>query len=365
MGSSELKQGLMGISVLVGLTMLFAAISGSVKRSIRTSAGMMIFATSLLMATIPLMLIGRMSWEQLAVGMAGILGIAGVMILLGTMSKYMKWTILAAAGMVVVGFALIQFATAMVILGTLSWERLLRAALALLTLTGIIVAIGKFVKGRMLLTMAGFGLALIALSAGLVAFGIAMKVLGTVNWSDIGMAIATIGLVVLGTSLMAGVLGFVSPLISAFGLSLIVLSTGLILFTAAILIMGAIRWAALGKGLLVLVISLAVLGAAAYVLAPLTPVILALSVALLLFGAAALALAVALTIITTTMAVFGSIIGGTLIKMAEALIAAGPKIAEALGVIIVSILDTITHSLDSVFALFEKINNKITRITGS
>lgn len=355
MGADELKQGLMGISVLVGLTMVFAAISGSVRRSIRTAAGMLIFSTALLMATIPLMLIGRMSWDQLAVGMAGILGITGVMVLLGTMSKYMKSTIIAAAGMVVAGFALIQFATAMAILGSLSWESLLRSGLALLALAGIVVAISKFVKGKLLLTMAGFGLALIALSHGLIAFGIAMKVLGTVNWNDIGMAIATIGLVVFGTSLMSGVLGFVSPIIASFGLSLIILSAGLILFATSMAIMGAIGWVGLAKGLLVLVISLAVLGAAAYFLAPLTPIILALSIALLLFAAAALVLAVALTMITTTMAVFGSIIGITLIKMAEALIAAGPKIAEALGVIITSILNTITNALDSVFALVDKI----------
>lgn len=415
MNPDELKNGLAGVTALVALCLIFATASSYVSKSIRTAFGMFIFAEALLLATIPLKIIGSMSVGDLAKGLAGMTAIVLLMIHFGLYADAMGPVIRVAFGLSLMAYALIGFAIALKILGSMKmsemiratislgvlavvlygiskkvtpsliasvillsnslallsgslvlfgiamrvmggikWSSLLKAALSLLTLVGIIYAINKYssyFNAKMYMSMSAFGLALLPLSAGLFAFGIAMRVLGSVNMKEIGRSLLIVVSVLLLVSALSGIFGIVSPLIALFGLALISLSAGLIMFGLAMRVLGSLKLVSLGKAMLVLVALFGALFIAAVLLKPTVPVIMTLALALFLFAAAALMLAVALTMIITTLGIFGHAIGSILIMLADAIIQAGPKIAEAISMVMLLVLSRLSTMIESLFLL--------------
>lgn len=359
MNASELMKGIVGISALVALSLIFAKVSSSVKRANRTALALISFSIALSIAAIPLKTIGKMSWEEIGRGLVGMVGAAGIMVGLSLLSKYVKKAALTALGLISISIGLATFAGSISVLGSLQWMSLLKAAGALIILAGVIFGVSKLVGNpKILASMALFGLALTALSQGLIAFGIAMKVLGTVNGKDMWAAIRVIVLVLAGTSLLSGVLGVISPLIFLFGKALITLSIGLIAFAVAIRMLGSIEWGTLGKGLLVIVGLMVILGVASKLLAPLIPTMFALSGALLLFSVAALLIAVAVTLVVAALATFGTVAGvaaiavvSALDKLVDGLITMMPKLGTAMELLLMTILGALELALPRILEL--------------
>jgi len=346
MDKEQFERGLLGVAALVAMCVLFATAANDVKKSIGVSFGMILFANALLIATIPLKIIGNMSWEQLAIGLLGITGMLAIMILFANYSSSIKGAILAALGLTLMAGALFQFALTLKVLGSMSWGAIARSIVSLVLLSAMIFGISKFINPKILLTMAGFGAALAVLSWGLLSFAIAMKALGTVNKKDMGMLAAVFGIIVV-VSLFAGVLGFVSPIIAAFGASLVILSIGLVAFGIAIGLLGAMKLETLGKGLLFLVGAFIILGVAAKILQPMIIPMLGIALALMMFAAAAFLLATALSIIVVSLGTFGSIFLSVLLNVLNGIIEAGPKIMLALQVMLDALIGLLTTAITS------------------
>lgn len=339
MNPKEIQQGMLGVASLVGLSILFAIASSSTKKAVRTSIGMIGFATSLIIASVALKTIGELNWTQIAKGTVGLAAIASFMIAIGLLSRHMKKMIFTAVAMNVVAGSLLAFALVFQMLAKLDWTAYLKVGLSLVTLTGTIYLISKFVKPKLVTTMATLGLALASLGAGLIVFGLSMKVLGSIDPKQMWNAFKAIIFLVLGLSAAAGILGFLSPTMIAFGAALLVLGSGLLVMASAFAILGTMNWGTLAKGLGVLALSLAILAVAAQVVQPMIVPMLGLSVAMLLFGVAALTLAVALSIITTTLAVFGRTVGEVLVETIKAIISAIPYAVQAFTMFVSGILD--------------------------
>lgn len=351
MSTESLLKGMVGISFMVSMIIAFSAITGLVKGANKTSKGLISLAMALLVMSVPLKIIGGMNWEQLARGIVGITAAAAVLVGMAVLSKFVKKAILTAIGMVLMGIALTEFAIALKILSTIPWDGLLRSAVSLVLLAGIIFGISKFMDGKMILKLAGFSLALSLLSIGLAAFGMSLKMFGNVNWGSVWAAMGFLTVL----SVAAALFGFLSPTIALFGAALTILAVGLILFAASIVSLGSIKWTTLGKGLLIIVALFAILGVAAALLTPLIPTMLGLGVALLLFSSAVLVLGVGLTIVTVALGLFAGVIGSTLIKVLQALIQAGPMIIQALSMMLLGIINTLIQAIPSIITLIATV----------
>jgi len=350
LGSMEPEQiirGILGVSALVGLCLMFASVSGKVEKARRTAFGMILFANALLVASIPVKILGSMGEDQLLQGLAAIVGIVAVMAFCSYFSKYVKGAISAAFGVLVFSTALVQFAIVMKIMGTMDWPSILKAGAAILALIIIIYAISKLVNNKLLLSMIGLGVSLAFLSGGLIALAIAMKALGRLSGKDIGMTLAVIAALIV-ISLLTGLLGILSPTIILFGVSLLFLSAGLLAFGTAMLFLGSINIWVLIKGLFMIVKALGFLAIAAYFLNPLVATMFALSVALFIFAASAFLLASAITMLIVAIGLFGGMIGNVLVTAFNVFIELMPLLVVAVNKMIIElglILATATSSL--------------------
>ena len=354
MDPQELMRGIGAISALIFMTTLFAAKSGSIKKGMKSAKGMIPMALALLILTTAVHRLGSMSNEELTRGLIGIGSILLAFTAVSFFSKFSKKALTVALSMVVISGALLLATLPMQIIGRMSDQTFYRG------LTGIGAILAMFTAAAFLSRFSKkaitTSLALIVMSTALLQASLALRLLGSISWDYLARAGAALaGLVVLLVALDRS-LGTTSIFnLTLLGFALSSLSIGLMLFALALRALGSISWGDLAKSTLIIVGLFAGLALAAKFLAPVVPIMVALAFTMLLFGAAALMLAVSLSIIVGTLAVFGSIMAITLIRVSDAIIQAGPKITQALTTIITSILGALDQSAKSFFSLLDTI----------
>lgn len=354
MDPDKMQQGLLGITALVGLATLFSYISGKIKKSTKAATGLIGFAVALTVLMVPLKIIGGMGWSKLAIGMTGIIGLAGIMVGLGLLSKYMKKSLITSLAMVQIANALLIASLPVRIIGNMGWDKLAIGMVGIAGIASVMAGFGLLSKHMNKSIKTALAMNLMGLA--LIQFAIALKILGSMPWDNLARAgVALLGITTLMLIISKIFKGTSIFNITGFGVSLIVLSAGLIALSIAIATLSLLKPEALGKALLVLVVTFALLGIAGYILTPVVPIILALSAALLLFGAAALMVALAITLITTTFGLFAGVMATVLIKIADAIIVAAPKIAAAMGALVKAILDALIIAVPSLVQLLNEI----------
>lgn len=354
MDTYSIKRGLIGLSGIVALCVIFAKATSDTKKAITTATAMTIFSTAMIIVSVALKRISSMSWEEIGKGLTGLLAVTAIMTLLAVFSKYLSGAILVALGMVAMGIAFAEMAIIMKFLGSMSWEGIKKACVSMVAIVGImagIAVLSKIMKRSILVASS-----MLIIGASFLEMALAMKMLGSMSWESLLKAvIALVGI----TTIMAGISKLFglrdSIILISFGGALIVLSTGLITLAIALGILGNLSLVTIGKGLLVLVGALAILGLTAALLTKFTPAILALSLAFGVFGVGALALSVGLSLLVASISTLGSVLLEALIDICEALIAAGPKIAKALEVMLDSLLRALIGTVDKVFELMDTL----------
>ena len=355
MSYDSIARGVLGLSALVGLAIGLSLASRYVKKANRTATGMIGFSISLSLAAIPLKALSKLSWGQLAVGLAGMYALGGLMIGLSFLSKYTKKAIITAIGMSMLSTSLTLFGLSVASLALISWGGILKAAASLVMLAGIIFGISKFVTPKLALSMGLFGMSLTVLGIGLASFAIALKALGKVNLKDIGLALLAITVVLSWFSLLSGVLGIISPLIVGFSIALTTLSIGLLLFALSLKALGSIKFGNIIKSILILVTVFGGLALTANLLKPLIPTMMGLAVVMFLFGAAVLMLSLGISGLALGITVLARTLGPALAGILSAIIKNLPLLMEAIGLALVIGIQKLIELLPEI----EKVINEI------
>lgn len=413
MDPKDLTQGLIGIGILLTLCAAYSKFSGKVEKSIKTAYSLIIFAEALLFASVPLMLIGSMGWEKVAVGLTGILGLSTIMLGLSAFSKYIKKSVKAAEAMVIISKALLIASLPMMIIAKLGWEglsvaivgltsivslmiiisgistyikRSIRAAKAMVIISEalLIASIPLLIIGSMGWEKMAIGLTgLVGISAIMVVFGMAGKYMKNTIVTAVAMSI--IGIALISFAISAAILGsmkwsgvfkafvilvaisammftigkFITPVVSGkliiFAVALSILSIALSMFAVAIALINGIGVLGFGKALLFLAGVFIVFGITSLILVPVAPIMLIVAGALFLMGEAVFMLAISLPILITSLGLLGSTIV-SLIKLAlTSLIELAPMLAEALAAIIAALFTVLIESTKSLFKLLDVV----------
>lgn len=361
MDMDSIKRGLIGLSGIVALCIIFAKASSDTKKALTTATSMIIFATAMIIASVALKRLSSLSWEDIGKGVTGLLVVAAIMASLGALSKYMSRAIFVASSMVVMGVAFIEMALAMKILGSMSWDSIKRACVSLAAIAAVMSGIGflsKFMKKSLIAATS-----MLIIGSSFIEMALAMKILGSMSWKSlIKAAVALAGI----TAIMAGIskiFGLKSSIVLiSFGASLIILSAGLTTLAISLGILGRLSLITIGKGLLTLVAAFAVLGISAAILSKFTPTILGLALAFGVFGIGALALSVGLSLLVASISVLGNVLMSALIDICDALIAAGPKIAKGLEVMLDSLFKALIGTVDRVFELADTLLENLLKL---
>ena len=407
----RLTSALVAITVLFGELMgamaIFEKIAGKSKGALKSVGVMIAMSTSVLILASALKKISDLEWNQLAIGLTGILGLMAIVVSAAiTMGKYGKKLKSGAAQMVIMATALKILAS---VCGELSQYSWLELGKGLSGISGMLLAFAGFqflmkqIKPTKLLRSAT---SLVIIGAALEIFADVCSKFGQMQWPDLGKAGAAIAgilaicagfellsgmskktlrsatsLVIIGAALeifadvcskfgqmqwpdlgkagaaIAGILaicaGFellsgMSGNILASSAALVIMATALNLMVPVLQSLGSMSVDEIVKGIVSIAATMAIIGVAGYALEPIAPVILAISGAVALLGVACLAAGAGVMAFATAFSILST---------AGAVGAAA--FVEALSVTITGILELIPSMVGVIAEAIEGICNAI------
>lgn len=403
LGDLDAKQLATGLTGVVGLTATMIVAAKSLSKGgptiIKGASQMVIFAAAIKVLASACEDLSAFDWEELAKGLVGVGVLLAEVSLFMNTAKFSGQSVTTATGIVILSGAIKILASACEDFAQMNWGEIGRG----LTSIGIVLAeIVAFTR------LTGNAQHVIATSVALIGIGAAMKILAAavkdfsaMNWSElavglVGMAGAltavTIAvnfmpknMIVIGTGLIAvstallimasalenmggmewneiakglvalgGSLGIMAVGLRAMtgtlsgSAAMLVAASALAILTPVLSILGAMSWTAIVKGLVSLAGAFTVIGVAGAVLTPLVPTILGLSGAMALIGVAVLGLGAGLLAAGTGLSAIA--VGFT------ALAAAGTAGATA---VVASLTVIITGIADLIPAIVAKIGEAI------
>lgn len=286
MDLDTLGKGLTGAAA--GLIMMALA-SKYMQRSLSGALTIALFGFALMIFAGAVALFGSMDLDTLA---KGLISIAAALLIVGAASRLLKnfTDDMAALGLALIplAFGLVVLAGAVALFGMIPLENVATGLLGIFGALAILGASALLLK-NVLPDLAAMGIALIPLAIGLIGVGVALKVLSMLSLEEV----ATSLLAIFGVLAIVGVAAYLAgPEILVLALALIPLAIGLMMMAAVLKTISSLGIEGIAVGLLGIVAVFAVMGIAAVLLSETTPFILAFGLALIsvagafaLFGA--------------------------------------------------------------------------------
>lgn len=239
---------------LMGSMAVFNSISGAaVKGLVKNATAMTLMSTSILILAGAMTKLADLEWEDIAQGLVGIAGMAGVLV---AASKLMSSSgaIQGATSLVVFAAAISILATACKKLSALDWDALAKG------LTGVGVLLAEV---AVFLRVAKFESGAVSTAAGIVVLSAAINILATACASLGGLDIPTLvkGLAGIGT-LLAALTAFTkltsgSTNMVGIGTGLVLVGASMKIFASAVSDLGSLDIPTLAKGLISMAVALA------------------------------------------------------------------------------------------------------------
>lgn len=316
---------------LMGSLAIFNKINADSKGLLKGVAAINGLASALLILSVGVKIMSTMSWNEIAVGIVGT--VAGLGALVGAVNLLPEKNVLKASKAIgKLATALVILAAGMKIMASMSWQEMGVA------IVGVVGGLGALVAAVNLLPKdaALRSLGMVGLATSMVILGGALKLMATMSWDEIGRGLAAMGGALVEVAIAMNLMPKDMALRS---LGMIGLATSMVILGAALKSMGGMSWEEIGRGL-------AVMGGA----------LLELAIALNLMngtlaGSAALIIAAgALAIIAPVMTTLGGMSWAEIGKGLVALAGAFAVIGVA-GLLLTPIIPAIL-GLAAAFALF-------------
>lgn len=246
---------------LIGLSLMLLLVGGAANKMIVASQYMKKPATGILVFSAALLVMTKAVKELSEIDSSKIItGLIGLGVLLAELSLFLKVTKFDSLGMktslgiLVFAAALNVLANTVNSLGNMSPEAVILGLSAMAIMLSEIALFAQIIKTEHIIKI-GIGLTVISGAVNLLTK--ALNSLGTMTWSEIARGLTALAGGLLGICVMSDLLSE-SKLISL-GIGIGVISTSLLLLSAALQSMGGMSWTEIGKGLLALGVSLGIL----------------------------------------------------------------------------------------------------------
>ena len=328
--TSALSAMAVGFGELLGSMAILTQISGSagfLKVPI-IAASLSLLATSILILSAALAVMSRLSWEEIGKGLTGIAGsLTAIALAMRIMPKNMA---MQAVGLMAIGVALNEFATAMTIMAHLSWVEIAKGIAGIASsLLGI--SVGLRLMPKNILFQAG---ALVLLGFALNLMARAIGSMGELTWEEIAKGVAGLSTAL---GLIAGAMQLMPKGMLLQAAALVILGQALKTIGDSIISMSVLSWEDIAQGLVSLAGSLVIIAAAMNLMPP-----------NMIFTAAGLVLVgVALTSISAVLESMGGMsweeigkglttLAGALLLISVAMIAMSGAMAGAAALLVVA-----------------------------
>jgi tape measure domain-containing protein len=341
MSWAEIAKGLAGTAALLVSLALFTKLSAANKGGISQGAGLLLLALGIKVLAGAMEDLGKLTWGEIA---RGLVTMAGGLTFMGlALALIPPSSILSAAGIFIVASSLSLIGDAVKQMGGLSWSEIGKGLLTMgVALGAIALAIGLLPPSSLLSAAAVF---VVAASLGMIAD--ALGQMGGMSWSEIAKSLVLLAgsLTILAAAmyLMTGALpGAAATLVVAAALKLL---------TPVLQAMGGMSWGEIAKGLVTLAGVFLVLGVAGLVLGPLVPVLIGLGIAIGLLGVGMLAAGGGMALFgigLTAVAASGAAAVAVLIGAVRSILNFLPEVATSLGALVTALANAITKAAPAV-----------------
>ena len=378
--SDKLMKSVVAIGALMtelGLFLkLFSGFGGGLKGLGSIAVAMVGISTSVLILASAMKTLSKIPEEDIGRSIAALVGV--MVILTATARAFPQKKMLGVGlAMVSVATAVVILAGAMKIFQTLQWEDIAKGIVAIGGSLGVLAlfltAMNDNIKGAFALTIA---------AGALITLSLALKIFQTLQWEDIAKGIVAIGgslgvLALFLTAMNDNIKG---------ALALTIVAGSLIILGTALKILSSIPFTSMLVALGALAGTFLVLGLAGAILTPVIPTILGLAGALALVGVAILAFGAGLALtgagltaiaagltalalastasVNALITVVSAIVTGIIQAILDGITSLVLTIGETLPLIVTTILDLITSILTAIDEngplIFEKVLSIIT-----
>ena len=287
-------KGLSGILGMVSILVAAAKIMDGESKAITKFSGQMILMSIAINAMmISTKILSGFSWESIGKGLTGILGIVSILVAAAKiMDSENKAITRFGSQMILLSIALIGASQVVKILGSMNSSNLLKGGTAILGLTTILVTAAKIMDSEKT-KITSFGIQMILMASALAILVPIIKTLG-------GMQLKNIGKGLLGVGTVLGEIAIALKLMNGTAsgaASLIIASVALSVLAPVLQKIGGMDITAIAKSLIVIAGAFTIIGIAGAVLSPLIPAILGLAGAFALLGIATVGIGAGITLI--------------------------------------------------------------------
>ncbi|MDO4292060.1 MAG: tape measure protein [Eubacteriales bacterium] len=282
----ELKNGLIGVGVLLGEVSVFLNTAKFSGKAISTGAGILVLAAAIKVLGTACRDFTGMSYEDLKKGLGSIGILLGELAAFTNLTGNAKGVLSTATSMIAIAGAMKIFSSVLSDFSKMEWEEIKKGLAAL---GGVLLSVAISVN-MMPKNMIGIGVGMLTVSGAITVLSGALKQFSGMQWDEIGR-----GLTAMGGALLELVIGLHAMNGTLLGSAALIVAAGALAVIAPTMkLLGSMSWEAIGKGLLALAGAFAVIGGAGLLLTPLIPAILALSGAFALIGVAVVGIGVGL-----------------------------------------------------------------------
>lgn len=347
---ATLAKGLVGVGVLIGELALFMKATDLNKMGINKGIGILLLATAMLVLSSAVEKLGKIDLDKLGKGLGAMAIILLELGLFINATPNAKKIVSTATGLVILGAAMLIFASAIEKMGEMTIDQIGRGLLAMAgALTAVTLAV-QFMPKNMVTISVG----MIGIATALLIISKALSSMGGMTWDEIARGLVTLAgaltiIVVAMQFMTTGLAGAAAMLAMAASIAIL---------TPALKTLGSMDLAEIGKALLALVGVFAVVGVSGLLLAPLAPVILLLAGAIALLGVGVAAIGVGLLAFSaglTALSVAGAAGTVALVAIVTALVGLIPliikKVGEGIIALAVVIKDGMPIIMDAIRAL--------------
>ena len=346
----QIAKGLGAIAVLLGeLVVTVALLSTDQKGIYATAVAMEAMAVAMNIMAKAVGVLGAMDWETLLKGVGTIGALLLIIAGFNAISAGGTELITTAAAMVIVGAAINILAAAVNTLGQMSLADLAKGLIGMGAALLIIAVALDLMEGAL-----PGAAALIIASAAIVLLAGALKNMAGLSWDEMAKALITLAasLLIIGAALifMEGSLPGAAALVVA--------AAALALLAPVLLALSSISWEGIAKSLIALAGAFLIIGVAGLVLTPLIPSLLGLGAAITLLGIGILAAGIgvaAFGIGLTALAVSGGAAFTVLVAGIHALLGLLPDIISSFAKAIVQLANSIGQAAPAILKAFTAI----------
>ena len=228
LNTNQLNSGLAGVTTLViEMTAAIAIISNMPKMNFSNVTSMIAFAASMSILADAMVDIGDMSWEQIAIGLVAMAGMLTELVLITYILDKVN-TKSMGVKMISMAAGLTAMYVPLKLIGDMEWEQIGKG---LAGLAGIMTELVLFAMAMPNKNFLGTAAQITLLSAGILVISEAVKTIGSLDWNEIAV----------GLTGLAGILASIVLFTAAMpDKDLIEIGAGLVIMSAGIAIIGEV-----------------------------------------------------------------------------------------------------------------------------